>query len=161
MVCDFNVDEFTKKVMRFGVILKLFKELEDVLFNDIEEIDPVEMGTSLPHFGLTDSEPMRLHWSEVYSRLLKNDWLRSSETESGDWVYVCCGRGTSPKAPIVWHGTNAALAYIVRTHLGGNWDVAHSVFCLKDGKELPKSFKSTKSPSKKVCDMIDLVFKKH
>lgn len=113
------------------------------------------------HFSMPDSEAKQQHWDDVYSRLIKKEWLRSNETESGDWVYAVCGKGFAPQKPMVWHGSNAALAYIVRTYLNGNWDVARAVFHTKDGKELPKSFKTTQAPAKKVCDAIDAIFKKH
>ena len=150
-------------------LIFLYRSLKIELTNSTEEamlFKPTEQAVShteatLSHFGLPDSEAMVQHWVEVYSRLVKKGWLRSNETESGDWVYLCCGKGINPNKNIVWHGTTASLAYIVRTYLGGNWDVAHHVFRLKDGKELPKNFKTTKSPAKKVCDLIDAIFKKH
>lgn len=111
-----------------------------------------------PHFALDDSEPMRRHWVDVYNRLVQKRWIRKCEVECHEWVYVCCGIGTQPLKLIVWHGTTAALAYIVRYKLM-NWNVARKTFCLKDGKSLPDSFETTHNPAPNTCDAIDDIFK--
>jgi len=114
-----------------------------------------------PHFMMKDSETMLRHWAGVYSRLIDAKWLWSNEVGCGEWVYVCCGRRTAPAGLVIWHGTTAALAYIVREKFGGKWFVAHQLFTLANGKNLPISFESTKAPCKKVCDQIEIIFDSH
>ena len=158
---DLTNNEFNLIYLVRRLEMELSNSIEEaMLFKQTPEITTVKK-TELFYFGMPDSEAMMQHWVEVYSRLLKKGWLRSNETESGDWVYLCCGKGIAPTNPIVWHGTNAALAYIVRTYLGGNWDVAQNVFVTKNGNPLPKSFSKTKPPTDSVCKVIDLMFKKH
>lgn len=113
-----------------------------------------------PNFGLDGDQDGIEHWENVYTRLTEKEWIRRSEVERLEWVYVCCGEGTAPQHPIVWHSSTAALAYIIRYWLK-DWTIAQSVFCLKDNKMLPPNLKTANSPSEKVCDDIDRIFKTH
>lgn len=131
---------------------------EAMLFKPIEV--SVRRNEPQSHFGMPDSEAMVQQWVEVYSRLVKKGWLRSNETESGDWVYTCCGKGIKPNKTIVWHSTNAALAYIVRTKFNGNWDVAINTFRKKDGSEYSRNLQTANDPAEKVVREIDAIFKK-
>lgn len=131
----------------------------EALFVDDEEPEATAESVGLmPHFGLFDSDSMQEHWVDVYHRLIKNGWLYSYEVSSAEWVYICCGKRTQPKGFVVWHGTTAALAYIVRTKLGSKWHLAHQIFCRPEGEKLPVSFNTTKNPAQKVIKEIEEAF---
>lgn len=121
---------------------------------------PKELGTeeicSKPHFEKNDSEAGQRHWEHVYARLLQEQWLRSDEVTRNNWVYVCCGKGVAPDGRVIWHGTTAVLAYIVR-EVFRDWYTANQVFRLDKGP-LPESFSSTKKPSKKAIERIEYAF---
>ena len=126
----------------------------------ITEAEPEQSDNLKPHFGMDDSDEGQKHWEKVYEQFVKKKWLRKSEVESGDWVYICCGKGTAPEEPIVWHGPTNALAEIVREYFGGKWDIAHKLFCLNDRKSLPISFRNTNIPCAKVRQFIQEAFRK-
>ncbi len=115
-----------------------------------------EGNESFPHFGL---EINNIHWESVYRKLVEKGYIRSNEVEREEWKYICCGEGTTPKQKIMWHGCNNTLAYVIRNKMEGKWDIAEEVFCLRDNKVFPKSFKTTKPPAKNVCDELDRIFK--
>lgn len=113
-----------------------------------------------PAFGL-DPEQRSL-WETDYDWLVKRDWIRKSEVDRDEWVYICCGRGTDPKRKIIWRGTTAELACMVRCGFDNGteskWDTARKVFKLKDNKPLPTSLKSTHNPAKPVLNAIQDIF---
>lgn len=123
----------------------------------VEEAPAEEVPVApLPHFGLDDR--CEGHWADVYHRLCAMGCFDSREVTVGDFRYVCCGKGTAPTAPLVWHGRVNALAYIVRRHMGHRWATARACFRLAD-RPLPASFESTQPPrSPKVCEKLDAVF---
>lgn len=112
----------------------------------------------MPHFGQPDSERQQEHWEKVYEWLADRKWIWRSEVDYHGWVYACCGKQTPPNGPIVWHGTTAALAYIIRSKFDGQWDIAKTVFCLSDNKVFPPTFQNTRSPAPKVVKSIDTAF---
>lgn len=124
---------------------------------------PKELGTEetcrKPHFRMDDGEADQRHWEHVYARLLDEQWLKSDEVTRNNWVYVCCGKGIAPEGPIVWHGTTAALAYIVRV-VFKDWYTAKQVFRLDEGRSF-QSFSSTKKPSEKAIARIKHAFYLH
>lgn len=124
-----------------------------------EETEELE----IPHFGLDPRE--KNHWEYVYYKLEAKGWIRTGEVKISEWVYICCGVGDKPKKKIIWHGTTAVLAYIIRHEFvkgtKNNWETAREVFILKNNKALPKSFKTTKPPAKKVKNKIDITFFTH
>lgn len=126
----------------------------------ITEVEPEQSEDQMPHFGMDDSKEGQKHWKKVYGQLVNKEWIRKREVECGDWVYICCGKGTAPAEQIVWHGPTNALAEIVREYFGGKWDIAHKLFCLKDRKPLPKSFRNTNIPCRGVREFIQEAFRK-
>lgn len=111
----------------------------------------------LPHFGLSPDEQQ--HWADVYHRLVRLNWLVPTEVSSAEWVYVCCGARNPIHRPLVWHGANNALAFIIRNYFNGNWEVAFRVLMLPDGKPLPENLKTANPPAEKICKKIREAFK--
>ena len=124
---------------------------------------PAKPPPRLPHFRLSASEEDQQHWADTHDRLTKLGYIVKDEVKAGQWVYLCCGAGPVLSNPVTWHGTKAALAYMVRQHLGGEWDTASRVFYIPGHKPLQeeKSFKTTNPPNEKVKAEIDKAFKKN
>lgn len=114
-----------------------------------------------PHFGLSAEEHMQPHWADTYYRLVRQKILKSDEIAVSEWVYVCCGSGDAPKHRVVWHGSAAALAYTVRQHLHGPWEVVFQVFELNEHKPLPVNLKTYHVPGEKTVAIINAAFAKN
>lgn len=125
--------------------------------DDAEEV-PANNVVQMPHFGMESNNSTVSDWKKAYELLTNRDWIMSDEVSEDGWLYVSCGLKTPPKIPIVWRGTTAALAYIVRNHFGGQWALAQKIFCLKNGKDFPPSFNSTHDPAPKTANAIDRNF---
>ena len=131
----------------------------EALFEDDEaEETPADNVVRMPHFGMENSERAQQRWEAAYEWLADRKWLWRSEVDYHGWVYACCGQQKAPEGPIVWHGSTAALAYIIRTKFNGQWDIAKQVFCLADGKTFPESFWNTNRPVANVANAIDRAF---
>lgn len=118
---------------------------------------------SSPAFGFDPEQQSR--WEAGYDWLVQREWIRKSEVDRDEWVYICCGRWTDPKRKIIWRGTTAELACMVRYGFDNGteskWDTARKVFILKDNKPLPTSFESTRNPAKPVLNAIQDKFMLH
>jgi len=114
--------------------------------------------TKKPHFGMKDNESGQVYWDNVYLHLINAKWIWGNEVKSGEWVYICCGKQTVPAGTLVWHGSTAALASIVRHKFNGQWHIAHQIFSLPNGKALPATFNSTNEPCQKVRTQIENIF---
>ena len=116
-----------------------------------------------PEFVLDPEQQSR--WEAGYDWLVQRRWIRKSEVDRDEWVYICCGRWTDPKRKIIWRGTTAELACMVRYGFDNGteskWDTARKVFILKDNKPLPTSFESTRNPAKPVLNAIQDKFMLH
>ena len=112
-----------------------------------------------PHFGLSAEE--QRHWADTYRRLVGEQLLDNGDTTLTEWKYVCCGCCEAPRHPVEWQGSASALAYMVRRHLGGKWEIAHRVFVLKGHQALPVNLKTTHNPSQKMQNKIDAAFAKN
>ena len=77
---------------------------------------------SSQHCGLDPHQ--RVHWADVYSRLVAAGLLHYDEVTSANFTFLLCGIGTPAPGPIHWHGTTRGLAYMVRNYLQSRWDVA-------------------------------------
>jgi hypothetical protein len=114
-----------------------------------------------PHFGLSAEEKMQRHWADTYHRLVKEGMLNKDDTTLTEWKYVCCGCCEAPRHLVEWQGSASALAYMVRRHLGGQWETAHQVFVLKGHQPLPVNLKTAHNPSQKIQVKIDASFTKN
>ena len=112
----------------------------------------------MPHFGMENSERAQQRWEAAYEWLADRKWLWRNEVDYHGWVYACCGQQKAPDGSIVWHGTNAALAYIIRSKFNGQWELATQIFCLENGKTFPDTFCNTKGPVPDVANAIDRAF---
>lgn len=131
----------------------------NALFVDSDEAEPAaDNVVRMPHFGMENSERAQQRWEAAYEWLADRKWLWRSEVDYHGWVYACCGQQKAPEGPIVWHGSTAALAYIIRTKFNGQWDIAKQVFCLANGKTFPESFWNTNRPVANVANAIDRAF---
>lgn len=130
----------------------------DSFFEDDNPEAPADNVVRLPHFGMENSERAQQQWEAAYEWLADRKWLWRNEVDYHGWVYACCGQQKPPDGPITWHGTNAALAYIIRSQFRGQWDIAKQVFCLKEGKSFPKTFWNSNDPVPKVAKSIDRAF---
>ncbi len=109
------------------------------------------------HFGLDAAK--RAHWVTVYGRLVAEKKLKACEVSGDNFTYLLCGVGTAPQGRIRWYGTTRELAYMVRQHLGAQWDAAAFWFNDKNDKVLPRSFSHSKAPSEKLVQKIDHIFR--
>ena len=109
------------------------------------------------HFGLDATK--RAHWVAVYGRLVAEKKLKACEVSGDNFTYLLCGVGTAPQGRIRWYGTTRELAYMVRQHLGAQWDVAAFWFNDKNDKVLPRSFSHSKAPTEKLVQKIDHIFR--
>lgn len=125
---------------------------------DDEAQAPAENVVRMPHFGMENSERAQQRWEAAYEWLADRKWLWRSEVDYHGWVYACCGQQKAPDGPIVWHGSTAALAYIIRTKFNGQWDIATKIFCLDKDREFPVSFNTTHNPIDSVTKSIDRAF---
>lgn len=130
----------------------------NALFVDDESQEPAENVVLMPHFGMENSENAQKRWAAAYEWLADRKWLWRAEVDYHEWVYACCGQQKAHEGPIVWRGSTAALAYIIRSQFHGQWDIAKQIFCLKEGKSFPKSFWNTNGPVPKVAKSIDRAF---
>lgn len=116
--------------------------------------------TPLPSFGLSSKK--QAHWGTVYTRLVGKGWLKKSEVTKLEFVYIMCAVGDKRFKQIKWHGATNALADIVRRKLQvdgvDRWEIAPLVFLDKNGKPLPPSFETTKSPCQNTQKVIDGIF---
>lgn len=116
--------------------------------------------TTLPSFGLSSKK--QAHWGAVYTRLVGKGWLKKSEVTKLEFVYIMCAVGDKRFKQIKWHGATNALADIVRRKLQvdgvDRWEIAPLVFLDKNGKPLPPSFETTKSPCQNTQKVIDGIF---
>lgn len=128
------------------------------LFDDDAPQKPAAQVVPMPHFGMENSERAQKHWEAVYEWLANANYIRRNEVDYHGWVYACCGQQLPPGGPIVWHGSVAALAHIIRTKFNGQWDKAEKIFCLESGKTFPVSFNTTHKPVDKVVKSIDRGF---
>ena len=133
-------------------------DMHDQDYDDETEEAPANNVVQMPHFGMVSNNSTVRDWKKAYELLTNRDWINSKEVSEDEWLYVCCGIMTPPKGPIVWLGPTAALAYIVRKHFGGQWDLAQKIFCLKNGKPFPVSFNSTHDPAQKTVNAINRNF---
>ena len=158
-----------RKVMRAEeMLLMLYSalryELEhhegfEALFEDDDAAETTaDNVVRMPHFGMENSERAQQRWEAAYEWLADRKWLWRSEVDYHGWVYACCGQQKAPDGPIVWHGSTAALAYIIRTKFNGQWDIATKIFCLDKGREFPVSFNTTHNPIDSVTKSIDRAF---
>lgn len=122
------------------------------------EEEPALLTARARHFGLDAAR--RAHWADVYSRLVAAKKLHADEVTSANFTFLMCGEGTPAIGPIRWYGTTRELAYMVRTHLNSNWEVALVAFKDKNNNTLPKTFKNTKAPSDQNMKKIDYLFRK-
>lgn len=144
---------------------ELFKQenilsLEQEAYDETPIVEQNEPPPRFPHFGLSDSEPMKLHWADTYHRLVRMGYLDARSVSSKEWVYVCCGAKSSPQQPIVWLGNKAALAYMIRTYLNGKWKLALRTFVLPNQQPLKPNLKTTHPPAAKTKSEIDEAFSK-
>lgn len=131
----------------------------NALFDDDDAAEaPADNIVRMPHFGMENSERAQQRWEAAYEWLADRKWLWRNEVDYHGWVYACCGQQKPPDGPITWHGTNAALAYIIRSQFSGQWDIAKQVFCLKEGKSFPKTFWNSNDPVPNVTKSIDRAF---
>lgn len=130
----------------------------DSFFDDDSTEAPADNVVPMPHFGMENSIRAQQRWETAYEWLANNGYLRRNEVDFHGWVYTCCGQQKAPDGPIVWYGSTAALAHIVRSKFEGQWEIATRVFCLPKGKILPVSFKNTHRPVDKVANAIDRAF---
>lgn len=123
---------------------------------------PAESGENplLPSFGLSSNK--QAHWGTVYTRLVGKKCLKKSEVTKLEFVYIMCAVGSQRFKQIQWHGATNALADIVRRKLQvdgvDRWEIAPMVFLNKNGKPLPSSFETTKSPCQNTQKIIDGIF---
>lgn len=134
------------------------ENFESYFVDDDESEEPAANVIPMPHFGFENGEREQERWETAYKVLTNEGFIRRNEVGCNNWVYICCGEKTPPKGPIVWYGSTASLAYLVREHLQGQWDKAKEIFCLDKGKPFPASFKTTHKPIDKVAKRIDRAF---
>lgn len=132
----------------------------DDLFVDEEAPAPQEQEQEerMIHFGLKSSGRDQEHYESVYNCLVNRGWLWRNEVSSHGWVHACCGEQEARKDRIVWHGSKAALAHIVRKHFKGQWNNAKKIFCLADGEKFPQNFHTSHKPKDDITEFIDRIF---
>lgn len=134
------------------------ENFEAYFVDNDESEEPAENVVLMPHFGMENSERAQKRWEAAYEALANEGYLRRNEVDYHGWVYICCGQQTPPDGPIVWHGSNASLAHLVRKHFRGKWDKALKIFCPENGKTFPVSFNTTHKPVDDVTKSIDQAF---
>lgn len=139
--------------------LKRYEDDLDLLTNEDEKQKPADNEVRMPHFGMKNDDRAVGNWKTAYQMLTNKGWIRHDEVSKEEWVYACCGLMTPPKGPIVWHDTTTSLAFMVRKHFHGEWELAQKIFCLENNKPFPVSFNSTHAPlSKETVDFINRCF---
>lgn len=137
-----------------------YEERFDDLFVDEEAPAPQEQEQEerMIHFGLKSSGRDQEHYESVYNCLVNRGWLWRNEVSSHGWVHACCGEQEARKDRIVWHGSKAALAHIVRKHFKGQWNNAKKIFRLADGEKFPQNFHTSHKPKDDITEFIDRIF---